>query len=344
MKAQASKETVRVVRHSEFGDPAAVLRVFHEPPETPDAGEVVVRMEAAALHIADLRTITGVDDSFRFPLPRTPGFEGIGHVVRVGAGVTQWLPGDRVFPALASGTFRDEVRCKAADCLPAPPGDAAQLALLTVNGPTAEVLVEDFADFIPGDWLIQNAANSSCGRYVIRLARRKGVRTVNVVRRPEMVDELRELGGDVVLVDGPDLAARVAVAVGGAAVKLGIDAVAGPATQRIAECLAPGSTVVSYGSMTNLRCELDFYLMFRNDIRLLGLAFVRQFLQRSPEQVRAMYARLAALMASGELVAKIAGVYPLEEVAAACAHAARTGHDRDGKVIVSISGAKPSLL
>ena len=331
-------DNVRVVRHSEFGDPAQVLKLIREAPEQPAADEVIVRMEAAALHIADLRTITGTDDSFKYPLPRTPGFEGIGHVVRRGSGVTLHQLGDRVFPALASGTLRDEVRCKAADCLPAPAGDAAQLALLTVNGPTAEVLVEDFARFTPGDWLIQNAANSSCGRYVIRLARRKGVRTVNVVRRGEMLAELRELGGDVVLLDGPDLALRVATAVSGAPVKLGIDAVAGAATQRIAECLAPGSTLVSYGSMTNQRCELDFYLMFRQDIRLLGLSFVRQFqLHRTPAQVREMYARLAALMASGELVAKIAGVYSLEEVVAACAHAARTGHDRDGKVIVRIA-------
>jgi len=153
-----------------------------------------------------------------------------------------------------------------------------------------------------------------------------------------MVQELLDLGGDVVLVDGPDLPARVAKAVGAAPVKLGIDAVAGAATQRIAECLAPGSTVVSYGSMTNQRCELDFYLMFNRDIRLLGLAFVRQFAHRTPQQVRDLYAKLAALMSRGELVAKIAGVYPLEKVAEACAHAARTGHDREGKIIIGISG------
>ena len=330
--------TVRVVRHHEFGPPAEVLKLLHEAPEQPAADEVIVRMEAAALHIADLRTITGTDDSFKFPLPRTPGFEGVGRIARVGAEVRQWQVGDRVFPALACGTFRDEVRCKAEACMPAPPGDAAQLALLTVNGPTAEVIVEDFAKFAPGDFLVQNAANSSCGRYIIRLARRKGVRTVNVVRRPEMVQELIDLGGDVVLVDGPDLAARVQAAVGNAPVVLGVDAVAGPATQRIAECLRPGSTLVSYGSMTGQRCEIDFYLMFRNDIRLLGLSFVRQFqLHRTTQQVRDMYARLAALMGSGELVAKIAGVYPLERVAEACERAALTGQDRDGKVIVQIS-------
>ncbi len=322
---------------SAFGEPRQVLRVENVSAETPAPDEVVVRMEAAAMHIADLRTIAG-DPSFQFPLPRSPGFEGIGHVVRVGREVTEFAIGDRVFPALGSGTFRDEVRCRAAACMPAPPGDAVQLSLLTVNGPTAEVLLEDFADLKPGDWLIQNAANSSCGRYLVRLAQIKGVRTVNVVRRPEMSDEIRELGGDVVLVDGPDLGVRVAAAVDRAPIRVGIDAVAGPATQRIAECLAPGSTVVSYGSMTGLRCELDFYLMFRQDIRLVGLSFVRQFAaKRTPAEVRAMYARLADLMSRGVLVAKIAGVYPLERILEACDRAGRTGAERDGKVVITMA-------
>jgi NADPH:quinone reductase-like Zn-dependent oxidoreductase len=320
--------------HETFGSARDVLRIIDVPAEQPGAGEVVVRMEAAALHIADLRTIEGAGD-FQFPLPRTPGFEGIGRIVRVGAGVTHYRVGDRVFPPLASGTFREELRCAAAGCMPAPDGDAVQLSLLTVNGPTAYVLLEDFAELAPGDWLVQNAANSSCGRYLIRLARLKGVRTVNVVRRAEMVEELRALGGDVVLVDGPDLAARVAAAVGGAPIKVGIDAVAGAATQRIAECLAPGSTVACYGSMSAEPCHLDFYLMFRKDIRLVGVAFVRQFEHRTQDEVRQMYARLARHMASGELQAKIAGVYPLARLVEACERAARTGAERDGKVVVT---------
>lgn len=320
--------------HESFGSARDVLRIVEVPAEEPGAGEVVVRMEAAALHIADLRTIEGAGD-FQFPLPRTPGFEGIGRIVRAGAGVTQYKVGDRVFPPLASGTFREELRCAAAGCMPAPEGDAVQLSLLTVNGPTSYVLLEDFAELAPGDWLVQNAANSSCGRYLIRLARLKGVRTVNVVRRPEMVDELRALGGDVVLVDGPDLAARVRAAVEGAPIKVGIDAVAGAATQRIAECLAPGSTVACYGSMSAEPCHLDFYLMFRQDIRLVGVAFVRQFQHRTQDEVRQMYAHLARLMASGELAAKIAGVYPLARLVEACERAARTGAERDGKVVIT---------
>jgi len=323
--------------HERYGEARDVLRVIDAPAEMPEPGEVVVRMEAAAMHIADLRTIAGTD-TFRYPLPRTPGFEGIGHVVRVGEGVSSPRIGERVFPALGCGTFRDEVRCRADVCLPAPAGDAHQLSLLTVNGPTAWVLLQDFVALKPGDWLIQNAANASCGRYLIRLARRRGIRTINVVRRPQMIDELYELGGDVVLLDGPDLAARVAAAVANAPVKLGIDAVSGAATQRIAECLAADTPLVSYGSMSGERCEIDFYLMFRQGIVLHGLSFVRQFRSRTPEQVRAMYAELASLMASGELVARIAGVYPLEKIVEACEHAGQTGDDRDGKIIISLKG------
>ena len=321
--------------HTVYGAPRDVLRVVQQGPGDPADEEVVVRMEAAAMHIADLRTIEGAA-TFRPPLPRTPGFEGIGRVERAGA-AAGFVAGDRVFPPLGSGTFRDHVRCRGADCLPAPEGDAAQLALLTVNAPTAAVLLEDFAALRPGDWLVQNAANSSCGRYLARLARIAGVRTVDVVRRPETVDELLASGGDAVLVDGPDLAARVRAATGGVAPRLGVDAVAGAATQRIAECLAPGSPLVCYGAMGGARCEIDFYLMFREGIVLHGLSFVRQLQRRRPEQVRALYARLAGLVADGTLAARIAAVYPLERIVEACGHAARTGAERDGKVIISLA-------
>lgn len=324
----------RAAVHEAYGAPREVLRVVEQDPGDPAEGEVVVRMEAAAMHIADLRTIEGAA-TFRRPLPRTPGFEGIGRVERAGRDAG-FAPGDRVFPPLGSGTFRERLRCRGADCLPAPEGDAVQLALLTVNGPTAAVLLEDFAALQPGDWLVQNAANSSCGRYLIRLARLAGVRTVNIVRRPQMVDELLALGGDAVLVDGPDLAAQVRAATGGVAPRLGVDAVAGAATQRIAECLAPESPLVCYGAMGGAPCEIDFYLMFREGIVLHGLSFVRQLQRRRPDEVRALYARLAGLMADGTLAARIAAVYPLDRIVEACEHAARSGAERDGKVIISL--------
>jgi NADPH:quinone reductase-like Zn-dependent oxidoreductase len=329
---------MRKTLHDRYGEPRDVLRVEAADDEAPGEGEVIVRMEAAPLHIADLRTIQGRAPFTDAPLPRTPGFEGIGRIARVGSGVSGVAPGDRVFPALGCGTFREEVRCAAHDCLPAPQGDALQLSLLTVNAPTAFVMLNDLVPLAKGDWIAQNAANSSCGRFVVSLARRRGVRTLNVVRRAELVAEIEALGGDAVLVDGPDLAARAREATGNASIRLALDAVGGLATQRLGEMLAPGGLIASYGSMSGEPCALDLYLMFGQDIRLIGVSFVRELRRhRDAAAVRAVYAELAALLVCGELRARIAAVYPLTEVVRACEHAARTGAERDGKVVLQMT-------
>jgi trans-2-enoyl-CoA reductase len=318
--------------HDRYGEPAEVLRLADVPEQQPREGELVIRMESAAMHVADLRTVQGAQ-GFNLPLPRTPGFEGIGHVIRVGPGVRDFAVGDRVFPPSGSGTFREEVLAKAAQCMPAPEGDAAQLSLLTINGPTAWLLLHGYVRFEPGDWLVQNGANSSCGRYLVSLAREAGVKTVNVVRRAELAGELEALGADVVLVDGPGLAERVQQATGGIAPKLGVDCVAGAATQRIAECLAPGSPVVCYGAMSGEPCQVDFYLMFRNDLTLRGMSFRRELNKRTPPQVDAVYRGLAERIADGRLRARIAATYPLGMWREAFAQAARTGEEREGKVV-----------
>jgi NADPH:quinone reductase-like Zn-dependent oxidoreductase len=310
-----------------------VLKIVEVDDEYPAADEIVIRMEAAAMHIADLRTIEGAE-MFRHPLPRTPGFEGVGRVLRVGSAVTTYSVGDRVFPALASGTFSEQVRCAASRCMPAPEGDAVQLSLLTVNGPTAAVLLDDFVKMNEGDWLIQNAANSNCGRFLLQLAHQRGIKTVNIVRRAEMIDELVSLGADIVLLDGPDLAERVSIATSGVSIRLGIDAVAGSATRRIAECLATEAKLICYGAMSSQHCEIDFYRMFRLGIEFHALSFVRQLSKRNAQDVRALYADLAEKLAMGALTARIAGRYRLEEIVAACDRAAMTGSERDGKVVV----------
>ena len=245
---------------------------------------------------------------------------------------------DRPVPPPASGTFREEVLAKADQCMPAPEGDAAQLSLLTINGPTAWILLHGYANLRSGDWLVQNGANSSCGRYLISLAKEAGVRTANVVRRPEVVGELEALGADAVLLDGPDLASRVREATGGVLPRLGVDCVAGAATQRLAECLAPGSPLVCYGAMSNENCQIDFYLMFRNDLTLRGVSFRRELNKRTRPQVDAIYHGLAQRIADGRMRARIAATYPLAMWREAFAQAARTGEERDGKVILKLEG------
>ena len=128
------------------------------------------------------------------------------------------------------GTWSTHVVAVAAQLLPLPnEADPLQLSMMTINPPTAALLLSEFVTLRPGEWVIQNAANSAVGLYLVQLARYRGYRTVNVVRREDAAEVVREAGGDVVLVDGDDSgAARRRGDRWSARIRLGIDAVAGP--------------------------------------------------------------------------------------------------------------------
>ena len=122
--------------------------------------------------------------------------------------------------------------------------------MLKINPMTAWRLLHDYVDLKRDEWLIQNAANSAAGRAVIQIARELGYRTVNIVRREELVEELRIEGGDVVLIDGESLRDDVKEATSGGQIRLGLNAVGGDGALRLANTLAPGSTMVTYGAMS----------------------------------------------------------------------------------------------
>ena len=329
---------MKALRQIDFGDPATVVRLVEEPDPRPGPGEVLIRVEAAAMHLADVKFIHG-DPGFRFfGVPRWMGEEGVAHVEVLGSDVTGWQVGDRVFVPRGTGAFRDCGCVKAADLIAAPDGDADQLALTMINGLTAFLLLEDYSRAQPGEWIIQNGANSSCGRFLIALARMKAVRTVSLVRRPELCDELQALGADVVLVDTgdpDDMQQQVKAATDGASILAGIDCVAGPATKVIARCLAAGGRVINYGFMTGQDCHMAFQDMFLHEISLEGMNMKSD---RSPQEIAVIYERLAGLIAGGELQARIAATYPLEQAQEAIAHQQRTGIQRQGKIIMRPNG------
>ena len=324
----------RRLRFDENGEPADVVRLEEVELGDPGPGEVIARLEASAMHIADIKLVQGID-ALRRPLPVTPGFEGVGEVVETGAD-SGYEVGDRVFLPLGCGTFSEYVRVHRNDMgmRRAPEGEAEQLVLSNINGATAWTLLEDFGNLGEGDWVLQDAANSNVGRYLIVLAAQRGIRTVNLVRREEVFLELKDLGADVLILDGPELPERMREATGGAEIRVGINAVAGQSVMRMAECLSDGGLIVSYGTLTDEPCQLDFWQMFLHDIRLCGMSTVRCLSTRSEEEIERVQNEIALMASDGRLSAKIAARYTLDEYQEAFAHAARTGSARDGKIIV----------
>jgi len=228
-------------------------------------------------------------------------------------------------------------RIRSEDAIPVPAGlDLAQAAMLRINPATALLLLEDHVALKPGDWVIQDVANSAVGRHLIVLAKARGVKTVNVVRRDDVAAELRDLGADVVLKDGPDLAERARSAAGRAPIRLGIDAVSGDACRRIADSVGDGGVVVSYGSMSGEDPAIGRAALNMRGVSLTGFNLGRGLAKRTPAQVREIYADLASKLRDGVLNAPVDSRYPIEEIRAALVRAQQGG--RNGKVLVLPNG------
>ena len=317
-----------------FGRPEAAIELVEQAdPGAPGADEVVVETEFFPINPADVLNLEGKYGAAPPKLPMIPGAEGVGRIAQAGADVRHVKPGDRVLLP-GPGCWRERIKApgKAVFALPQNV-DPKQLAMLRVNPPTAYLMLHQFVAPKPGQWVIQNAANSGVGHCLIRLARLAGVKTVNVVRREELVAPLRAFGGDVVLTDAPDLDARVRAAIGDAALPLAIDAVGGSGTQRLARCVSDGGTVVNYGILSGEPCMVDGRETVFRDVRLHGFWLRKWFADTPPAQIAALYRELASRVADGTLAVEVEAVYPMRRIKEAVAHAARGG--RAGKILVS---------
>lgn len=319
----------------DYGTPETVAHCIEAPDiGAPGPGEIVFEVLAFPINPADISFCRG-NYRLRPPLPATPGAECVGRVTAIGPGVNDIRPGD-IVANMQRENWVERRRIAAQDAIPLPVDlDLEQAAMLRINPATALLLLEDHVALNRGDWVIQNVANSAVGRHLIVLAKEKGVRTINVVRRDDVASELKALGADVVLKDGPDLAQRAQQATGGAPIRLGIDAVSGEACKRIAECIEPGGVVVTYGSMSGAdpvisRAALGKKVSLKSFMLGDGLA------KRTVAEVRAIYAELAQKLRDGVLHAPVDATYPIHEIKTALAHAQRGG--RHGKVLVLPNG------
>jgi trans-2-enoyl-CoA reductase len=327
---------MKQVQFTAFGTPHEVAGCIEVPdvgPPGPD--EVVIEVEAFPINPADLLTITG-GYAVRPQLPATLGAECVGRVVAVGSDVQRLAPGDRVIN-LGRDNWCQRRRVPAAQALAVPAdADVLQLAMLKVNPATALLMLRNYVALQPGDWVIQDAANSGVGTNLIRLARADDIRTVNVVRRSALTEPLQAIGADVVVVDGDDLAARVQGATGGAAIRLAIDAIGGAMVLRLADCLAEGGTVVNYGLLSGQPCQLGAHHTIFKGITLTGFWLQKMLTSMARPELESLYADLAGRVADGTLRVEVEATYPIEEIKAALAHAERAG--RSGKILVLPNG------
>jgi NADPH:quinone reductase-like Zn-dependent oxidoreductase len=243
-----------VIEHN--GEPSEVVHWRDLPEPTPGPAEVRVRMLLAPVHPSDLHVIRGRFARQRQPeLPASPGSEGVGIIDAVGSDVSRTRVGERVVLLDVPGTWREQVISPAARAIPVPAAisdeDAAQAL---INPMTAWAMTMLEHQLGRGDWLVQSAAGSTVGRFVLQIAKAQGFRTINLVRREEQVAEIQDLGGDVVLCTADESwPEQLEKATGGNGIVSAIDCVAGRTGATLARQLAPNGCLLVYGALSSHR-------------------------------------------------------------------------------------------
>src|SRR5437879_8745256 len=323
---------MRAVQLTAYGNPVEAIKdvVIHGP-EAPSPNQVLIGVEVSPINPSDLLLANGIY-ALRPALPSVIGNEAVGRVLDVGPGVQSVKLGDRVLAPLSSFTWRERMVISADGLFALPPdADPRQLAMLAINPPTAALLLSEYVDLQLGEWVVQNAANSGVGRWVIAFAKARGLKTVNTVRRPELVAELEAIGGDVVVVASPDVSERIKGAVGQAELRLALDGVSGPATGVLAATLSPHGTLISFAAMSEGPMSISPLDFIFKPLTMKG--FWLGHPEIAPKLAPAVV-QAATMTASGRVHIPVAATYPLSSIKEAVAHA-----QRGGKILLDVAGS-----
>jgi NADPH2:quinone reductase len=236
----------QAIRIHANGGPEVMLWEDVPTPE-PGPGEALVRHEAVGLNYIDVYFRTGL---YKAPLPATPGMEGAGTVLAVGAGVTEVKPGDRVaYAGGPIGAYATE-RAIAADRLVVLPDDidATTGAAMMLQGMTAQYLLRRTYKVQPGDTIVVHAAAGGVGLILCQWARHLGANVIAVVSTEAKAQLALAHGAAHAVVGHADLPAQVKRITGGAMVPVVYDSVGRDTFTTSLDCLASLGLMVSYGN------------------------------------------------------------------------------------------------
>lgn len=323
---------MRQLQLSAFGEPSEVveLKTVAEPALGDD--EVLVAMEAASLNPSDFLLVRG-KYGVRPALPSALGAEGVGRVIKNGPKVDAAFKGKRVMiiPNSEQGTWADQVVVPVRNLVPmSDHADPVQLAMIGINPATAYLLLSRFVSLMPGDWIAQTAANSAMGQYIIALAKLAGVKTLNVVRREEAAEQVRQFGGDRVVLQGDNLPQDVEKALDGKKLSLIVDIVGGTPASELTKSLKAGGSIVIYAIQSGRLPTLSPEFLFRG-LSLHGFWLVNWLRDAPRAEIQETYQKLGDLVADGSLSASVDQVYPLERFKEAFEHSLKP--NRSGKIL-----------
>src|SRR5258706_10504582 len=322
------------------GEPSDVIELNTVAESTLGQEDVLISMEAAPLNPSDfvlVRGMYGIQPAFPSPV----GAEGVGRVTQTGSKVDRALQGRRalILRTYEQGTWADKVVVRVRNIVPmSDEADPLQLSMIGINPATAYLLLNRYVSLMPGDWIGQTAANSAMGQYVIKLAKLAGVKTLNVVRRKEAAEQVRQFGGDLVVHQGDDLQKDIETALDGKGLSLVLDTVGGAPVGELAKALKTGGSVVIYALQSGHFPAISPKDLIYRGLSLHGFWLINWIRNAPRAEVQEIYQKLGGLVADGSLSAAVEQVYPLEQFKEAFEHSLRSS--RNGKILFKFGASE----
>jgi NADPH2:quinone reductase len=297
----------------QLGDPS-VLKLMELPAPIAKAGELLVRVRAAALNFPDVLTVAG-QYQHKPPLPFVPGMEGAGEIAALGQDVAGLKPGQRVMFGARSGCFADYAVARAADAMVLPDDwSFAEGAAYQVGAKTAYHALVHRARLQPREVLLVHGASGGMGMAAVQLGKHLGARVIATGSDNARLEVVRDLGADfVVNYRDADFVPAVKSMTDGRGADVVFDPVGGEVLARSLRCAAFGARLLIIGFTSGGPTALQSNHVLIKGLSILGVRAGEA--SRRDAKIAAEYVReLPRLAAAGVMRPHISHRFPLERV------------------------------
>lgn len=305
-----------------------------------EPGQVLVKLLFAPIHPSNINIMEG-RYLYKPKLPYIGGTEGSGEVMAIADKDSRFEVGDMVVliskvedTGKLGGTYSTHLLRHESSLIKCSKGaDPRQAAIALINPVTAIGLLDprwSGVELKEGDWVAQNAANSSVGQCVIQVAKANGLKTLSLVRREELIGELKDLGADEVTLDDNESIRRYQ-----GTCKIALNAVGGDSAKRVSKCMKANGVMLTYGAMSKQPVVVSNSALIFFNMTYKGFHMGKWAELVGNDNYLDACKAAVDLVCEGKLIQKIDSVYPLKDIGDAVKKALQP--KRNGKVLVSLA-------
>ena len=241
---------MRSATYDHFGKPTEVLSLGDSPTPEPKANEVRVKTILSSIHNHDLLTIRG-KYGYKPEMPAIAGSEAVGVIDAVGSEVKDLKVGQRIAAASVKATWAEYFVASEDMVFVVPDSLDDEMAAQLLAMPLSALMLLEFLEVESGQWIIHNAANGAVGKSLAMLAAARGVKTVNVVRSKEAIEELEAIGAkNNVSTEDDDWKEQVKAIIGEDKISAAVDSVGGEDSGALLSLLGHGGVFAVFGAMS----------------------------------------------------------------------------------------------